>query len=83
MYLRERATISPWSHTGNLREPGFYDFASRFELIKVVTPPLGHSHPFVPVFAPMVDAAHRIAVPMRQGTFNCIRVPKARLIQER
>ena len=35
--------------------------------IQVITPPLSHFHPFIPVIAPIVDAANGVAVTMGQA----------------
>ena len=51
------------------------------QCVEVVGPPLHHLDALGPVRAPVVGAAHGVAVAMRKGAFDGVRVPLSGLVQ--
>ena len=60
---------------------GLVDRLALPKLIQIITPPLSHLHPFVPVIPPIVGAANGVTVAVGECAFNCVRMPEAAFVE--
>ena len=51
-------------------------------MIEVVSPPLHHFRPFVPMLSPRVSCTDSITLDVSKLTLNCVGVPSARFVQQ-
>src|SRR3546814_9095224 len=58
-------------------------FVIAAQRIQIVTPPLVHPYPLIPIGRPVIDAADLIVVGVRERPFDRIGVPLAALVEKR
>ena len=60
-----------------------YELAASTQFIEVVTPPLGHLHPLIPVKSTVICTTSGVTLAMSQGSLNGIGALQAALVQQR